>query len=81
MSRVHSKFQKEILQFYRSVLKWASLKPEPAKSSIIQYAQNEYRKNQNIPKKKFDRIEFLFRQGKNKFEIWKDAKIDSISIK
>ncbi|CAD8177729.1 unnamed protein product [Paramecium octaurelia] len=78
---MHSKFQKEILQFYRQVLKWANLKPEPAKSTIKIYVQNEYRKNQNIPKKKLDRIDFLFRQGKNKYEIWKDAKIDQIQIK
>ncbi|CAD8107511.1 unnamed protein product [Paramecium primaurelia] len=53
---MHSKFQKEILLFYRSLVKWANLKTEPTKSFIKQFIQNEYRKNQSISKKKFDRI-------------------------
>jgi succinate dehydrogenase assembly factor 1 len=53
---MHSNFQKEILLFYRSMLKWANKKPEPAKTSILTYVKSEYRKNQNIPKKKFDRV-------------------------
>lgn len=53
---MHSKFQKEILLFYRQVFRWANKKPEPARTSIKTYVRDEYKKNQNIPKKKFDRV-------------------------
>lgn len=42
---MHSKFQKEILLFYRHALQWANKRPEPARTSIKTYIKDEYKKN------------------------------------
>ncbi|KAM3136995.1 hypothetical protein pb186bvf_010908 [Paramecium bursaria] len=73
-----SPLQLEILKFYRQMLKFANTKVGPSRDSLLVYIKGEFRKNQEIPKRQFRRIEYLLRQGQNRYAILKDGNIDQI---
>lgn len=77
----YSDLQKAVLKLYRSYLKFGCSKPEPLRSSIIDYAYKTFRHHKNIPRTKFDRIEFLLRQESNKLDTWKESSLSNIQYK
>ena len=79
MIKKRSELQKSILLLYRNWLKFGCSKPEPLRSSIINYAYKTFRDNRNIPRVKFDRIEYFLRQETNKLNAWKEANLTNVS--
>ena len=74
----YSKLQKSVLTLYRDYMKFGVSKPEPLRSSIINYAYKQFRENRNIKRIKMDRIEFLLRQENNKLDTWKQASLSGV---
>lgn len=81
MVKKYSDLQRSALKLYRDYLKFGCSKPEPLRSNIINYASSTFRKHRDIPRTKFDRIEFLMRQESNKLDMWKEANIEHINFK
>eukprot|EP00884_Botryococcus_braunii_P001894 jgi/Botrbrau1/11705/Bobra.0195s0034.1 len=65
-----SGLQRQVLHFYRSVLRQARIKPENERSGILQYARAEFERNRHADRKNYQLVEHLLRQGKKKVELW-----------
>ena len=81
MPKKYSELQKAVLSLYRDYLKFGVSKPEPLRSNIIDYAYKSFRANKNLPRRKFNRIEFLLRLETNQLTMWKEANLDNITLK
>ena len=79
MVKKRSDLQRAVLLLYRNWLKFGCSKPEPLRSNIINYASKSFRANKDIPRIKFDRIEFFLRQETNKLNAWKESNLTNVT--
>jgi succinate dehydrogenase assembly factor 1 len=74
-----SGLQKQVLKQYRQFLKIIRQKPLQVRPAFHSYIRQEYRKNQEIPKKDVTAIEFLLRRGQRTLEMMQDVNVVSIN--
>ena len=59
MQKKYSPLQKDILLFYRKCLKYSNTRGEN-KDKFINLVKGEFRKNQDISKRNFDRVFIIY---------------------
>ena len=75
MNRRFSPLQKNVLTLYRSTLKHSFTLESSVGLKMRTKIQKEFRANQNIPRLQINRIEYLLRVGKNKFQMLRESNI------
>ena len=75
MNKKFSPLQKSVLNLYRDTLKHTYSLKFDVGLSMRNKIQNEFRENKNISRMKINRIEYLLRVGKNKFQMIKESNI------
>lgn len=71
MKKKYSELQLQVLRFYRAYHQFAMSKPEPLRSQLQDEARAVMAKHRDIPRRKFQYIEFVLRQESNKLQMLK----------
>lgn len=76
----YSDMQLKALDFYRQYLKFAKTKEEPLRSNLQVNARAIMDKHRDIPRRKYNYIEFVLRTEINKLEMLRQSNVSSISV-
>ena len=74
----YSELQLKALDFYRKYLIFARTKDEPLRSNLEHNARTIMETHRDIPRRKYNYIEFILRTEINKLEMLRTANISSV---
>ena len=72
--------QRQVLSFYRDVIRVARSKDPELKSQILQHARNQIEENKTIERRNVMLVEHLLRKGKRQLEILDNGSIQGIGF-
>lgn len=73
-----SGLQKKVLHLYKSCFRTIKTKPKETRIHWRNFIHEEFFKYKNIPKKQFNTIEHLIRNGHRKLEMFQNPQIKDI---
>ncbi|KAK9861584.1 hypothetical protein WJX84_006370 [Apatococcus fuscideae] len=73
--------QRQVLYFYRRVIRTAKTLPQPVRGETLQYARSEFERYREVDKKNYQLVEHLMRKGGRQLELAKDKNVSGISFR
>ncbi|KAK9826020.1 hypothetical protein WJX74_005984 [Apatococcus lobatus] len=73
--------QRQVLFFYRRVIRTVRTLPRAERGDISRYARNEFERYRDVDKKNYQLVEHLMRKGARQLELATDKNVSGISFR